>query len=235
MRIPKVITSKLQSDDLQIQHITLEMKEVPFLPPAFMDDDKEYIKVIKLLEKLVRQSYEYKNYVNFLKNEIDMNCCSFFNNATRDDISIEIHHSPFTLFEIACIVFAKNVAKYGSDNYDIYEVAEEITKLHYEGLIGLIPLSLTVHQLVHRGDIFIPVNCVFGNVSEFYKRYKPFITHEQKELLKNHILTTKQIDKDQYRPNILERKFTYVDIDGMSFPKPLENEANELEKTQKAI
>jgi len=218
MRIPKVITSNLQVDDLQVNNIKLHLEELPFCPPNYIEDDKNFIKVIKNIEKLVRGSYEYKNYINFLKNEVDMNCCSFFNNVNREDISIEIHHSPFTLFEIACIVFAKNVAEHGEYNINIYTIAEEITKLHYEGLVGLIPLSLTVHQLVHRGDIFIPVNCVFGNVSEFYKRYKQYISPEQKDLLKSYIVTTKQIDKDHYHPSILERKYTYIDCDGMSFP-----------------
>lgn len=219
MRIPKIFNSKLDSDEVIKHTIKLDLEPIPYYPPSFKDDDKDYIKLIKSIEKLVRGSYEYKSFINYLKNEINMNSCSFFNKLTREDISIEIHHSPFTLFEIAVIVLNKHIAEFGEDNFDIYDVAEEVTRLHYEGKVGLIPLSLTVHELVHRGDIFIPINCVFGNVSEFYKEYKPYISAEQKELLKNHIRTTKQIDKEHYNPNVLERQYTYIEMDGITLPK----------------
>lgn len=222
MRIPKVFESKLDSNEIQIQNLKLEISPIPYYTPTWQDDEKDYIKLIKKIEKIIRTSYEYKNYVKFLKEEIDMNCCSFFKNLSREDISIEIHHSPLTLFELTTIVFSKQIDEVGADNVNIYDVAEEVTKLHYDGLVGLIPLSLTAHQLVHRGDLFIPINCVYGKVKEFYKNYKPYFTEEQIQLLKNHINTTKQLDNENYRPSILERKFTYVDVDGMVLPKRVE-------------
>ena len=219
MRIPKVFESKNKFDEIQKETIKMELTPMNFFAPDWEDDEKNYIKLIKNIERLVRNSYEYKNYIKFLKDEIDMNCCSFFRNLTRDDINIEIHHSPLTLFEITTIVFSKHCKLYGNSNINIYDISEEITKLHYENLVGLIPLSLTVHELVHRGDIFIPLTSVYGNVSKFYKDYKEYFSEEQVKLLKNHIMTTKQIDKEKYRPSVLERKYTYIEIDGLSLPK----------------
>ena len=62
-------------------------------------------------------------------------------------------------------------------------VAKEITMLHYKLLIGLIPLSKTVHQLVHDGKLFIPVENVMGRYRTFVDIYKPFCETEQLETL----------------------------------------------------
>lgn len=228
MRIPKVITSKNNYDEILKDTIRLELSPIPFHIPDFQDDEKEFIKLIKKIEKLVRNSYEYKNYINFLKEEIDMNSCSFFNNLTREDISIEIHHAPLTLFEITSIVFQKQLEEYGEDGLDMFKVAEEVTKLHYKGMVGLIPLSETVHQLVHRGDVFIPIDCVYGKVYSFYKKYEKYFKEEQKNLLKNHISASKQIDKECYKPSVLERKYTFVEMDGLNLPKKINSIKEEL-------
>ena len=40
--------------------------------------------------------------------------------------------------------------------------------MHYEGKVGLVPLSLSAHELVHEGELFIPLTSeyVFGNWEE---------------------------------------------------------------------
>ena len=221
MRIPKVFSSCFNNDEIQEQILNLNhLPEMSYSLKEDYNDEKEYVKIIKVIERIIRSSYEYKNYVKYLKDEVDMNACSFFNNLSREDISIEIHHAPLTLFEIASIVFNKHIFIKG-DSIDIYDVANEVMECHYDGKVGLIPLSLTVHQLVHRGDIFVPVNCVFGDVRGFYNEYKEFFKDEMVELLRSHIKTTKQINKDQYKPSVLDRKFTYINIDGISLPKAI--------------
>ena len=87
-------------------------------------------------EKIVRNSYEYREYVKFLKEEIDMNECSFFKGLTRDDVRIEIHHAPFTLYDITAIMV--NEARINAVNPTAFSIAESVMKLHFEGLVGLI-------------------------------------------------------------------------------------------------
>ena len=93
---------------------------------------------------------------------MDMNQCSFLQVSNNDayKIKIEIHHYPFTLYDIVCIVYKKRVANY--ESLDVEMIAKEVTMLHYKLLVGLIPLSVTVHQLVHEGKLFIPVQNVLG-------------------------------------------------------------------------
>lgn len=216
MRIPKV--NHLGDKNIKEETITIDdFTPFPFYYEQWQDDEKAFVKLIKKIESMIRKSYEYKNYIEYLKNELDMNQCSFFKKLSREDVRLEIHHSPLTLFDITCIVFNK-YATLNNGEVDIYAVADEVTKLHYENKVGLIPLSLTVHKLVHNGELFIPVDIVFGNLYNFYEKYKTYFSSDQIILLKENIRLTKQINKDKYLPSILERKFTYLNIEGIELP-----------------
>ena len=67
--------------------------------------EKDKIKFIKTVEKLVRASLEYRNYIDFLKENVGLDSCIFFQKITagsnsKKRIKIEIHHEPLTLFDI---------------------------------------------------------------------------------------------------------------------------------------
>lgn len=147
-----------------------------------LDSDKELKKYLSTIEKEVRSSYEYRTMIQYLKDNMGMDQCSFIKtDKDKCSVSIEIHHYPFTLYDIVNIVYRKRI-KY-QESLDVEMMAKEITMLHYKLLIGLIPLSTTVHQLVHDGKIFIPVQNVFGRYDKFVEFYKPFCDDEQIETL----------------------------------------------------
>ena len=227
MRIPKIISIEksdiVREDTLKIGHYT----KINMVDESWKENEVAYDKQIKKIEKIVRSSYEYREYINYLKNEIDMNECSFFKNLKRDDVRIEIHHAPFTLYDITSIIFY--YMQVNELEYSALDVAEMVMKLHYEGLIGLIPLSLTVHELVHTGDIFIPIDLVYGNISGFVKKYKEYMTEDQKNLLLKNIEETNKLNNDKYNPSILERKYTYIEVDGMELPQKINDENKEDE------
>jgi hypothetical protein len=107
-----------------------------------------------------------------------MDQCSFIQVSSRDSyaIKIEIHHYPFSLFDIVRIVYKKRC--YFNEPLNVELVAKECTMLHYQLLVGLIPLSTTAHQLFHVGKLFIPVNCVLGRYRLFVDFYKKFCEDE---------------------------------------------------------
>jgi hypothetical protein len=70
--------------------------------------DKAKVKFIQQIEKIVRSSLEYKEMVEFLKENADFSNCKFYVNITGSKkIKIEIHHTPFTLFDIVSIALDK--------------------------------------------------------------------------------------------------------------------------------
>lgn len=145
-------------------------------------DQKGFQKYIAEIEKCCRSSFEYKNFVNYLRNYMDMNKCSFFKNVSNKDtfkIKIELHHCPFTLYDIVMTVFNKR--KFYGEDLEVEMVAKEVMYIHYFCMVGIIPLAETVHELVHNRILFIPIDNVFGNYQEFIEVYGEFIPEDAME------------------------------------------------------
>lgn len=218
MRVPKL--ENYVNDSL------IETRKITDVPPikrsVVVMTDKDKVKLIRKIEQIVRSSMEYKQYVAYLKKEIDMTMCSFFtgiSNKESKKVSIEIHHEPFTLFDITQIVLEKWIAE--SKELNPILIAEEVMKLHYQNKVGLIPISVTVHALVHMGKIFIPLQNVYGDFISFLEEYDPYISDDLKSILEKKLQMSKDVDNLQDL-SILEKKYIYLEVDGMSFPQPLE-------------
>lgn len=141
-----------------------------------LTDDKEVFKYLTTVERVCRNSRCYKKLIDFLRNYVDMNKCSFYkniNNIDTSSIKIHIHHSPFTLFDIANIIYMKRMAM--GESLSVPMVSKEVMYCHYNMWVGLIPLSETVHEMVHNGYLFIPTDAVYGKYKEFAEQYKDYL------------------------------------------------------------
>jgi hypothetical protein len=214
MRLPQVENYK---NDQLIE--TRKINEVPKVERHVMImSDRDKIKVIKNVERIVRSSQEYKHYIAFLRKEIDMTMCSYFTNISKKDgakVSIEVHHEPFTLFDITQIVLEKWINQGLKMNPIL--VAEEVMRIHYQGKVGLIPLSITVHDLVHNGKIFIPLQNVYGDFISFIEDYEPYISADLMSVLELKLQMSRDVEAQDL--SILEKKYVYLEVDGMSFPE----------------
>lgn len=149
-------------------------------------DSKDYARFIQDTERAVRMSYEYRQLIGYLRNTEGMNKCSFLGNVTNVDntkVRIEIHHSPLTLYDIAATVIKKRL--HNQESIDIFDCAKEVMWLHYMGFVGLIPLSETVHEMVHNQYIFVPTNIVRGNYKKFVELYYNYIDPEVLDAVDN--------------------------------------------------
>lgn len=218
MRLPKIENYE-NNQNIEV----VKLKDVEKISrDILLLSEKERTKFIKTVERIVRTSQEYKDYIYYLRNEIDMTQCTFFNNVNtkeRKKISIEIHHEPFTLFDITQTVLNKYLLTGLQINY--LKIAEEVMKIHYQGRVGLVPLSSTVHQLVGEGKLFIPLQNVYGDFIEFLEEYEQFIPEDVKSILEVKLKMSKEIDTPDM--SILKKKYIYLDVDGFSFPQPIEN------------
>lgn len=146
------------------------------------EDPKDLKKYFTALERDIRSSFEYREMVQYLRNNFGMDQCSFIKVSNKDTkVRIEIHHYPFTLYDIVTIVYRKRV--YYNEPLSLYLVSKECTMLHYKLLVGLISLSKTAHQLAHDGKLFIPVDHVLGRYRLFIDIYKQFCEPEQLETI----------------------------------------------------
>jgi hypothetical protein len=227
MKIPKISKGKIQTNE-EMSVMVIDSIYNPTMESPDLEDEKDFNKFIKRIESIVRTSYEYKRYIKYLKTELNMKTCSFLPMVDLEEIkkvSLEFHHYPFTMYDIVAIII-KNKIMTCERNISPFLVANEVMECHYENIIGLIPLSKTVHDLAHSGNIFISLNQIFGNVKEFIKRYQYGITPELSNNLTHLIEMTNK--ENNYVPSILEKKITSIEVPNFGIIKKIKRVTENL-------
>ena len=222
MRVPKV---EHFSETSNIQYVKYD-KPAPISRFPVITNERQRDKLIKTIEKYVRSSLEYKDFIKFLREFMEMNNCEFFHNldATKKKGLLQIHHEPYDLYSITDIVLTKQEEELGYINELM--VAEEVMRLHYLGMVGLIPLSITPHELVHDGKLAVPLNCVYGNFVEFTRKYYDYVVKSNPAyivMLNEKIDLTKKLSRADM--TILSVRYIYTIIDGFELPEIIKEEA----------
>ena len=216
MRLPKITKY-----DNKLNKETITLKEIDYGNKYYnLDLEKDKFKFITTIEKLCRSSMEYKQLIEFLKVNMNMNFCSFFHNVNRNGngfskIRIEIHHEPFTLYDIVAIVLNERLMN--EKFISMFDIADEVMEMHYKGYVGLLPLSETVHELVHSGKIFIPLQFIDEGFNQFYLKYKKVIDNMDglTDLLQAKIRLSKDYaENPEEFISILRKKYIYVINEG---------------------
>jgi len=168
------------------------------------------VPILKYFTAMVRASFEYAAIIQHMKNFMDFDKCAYYDGySIQNGFTIELHHSPFTLFDICEAVSNKHLKE--QEYVRTMEVCEEVTKLHFQFKVGLVPLNPTAHKLFHSGSMEIHPNLIKGYWREFYEEYKDFLSDEAKDkhTRMEDILKDESIIKV---PPILERKPIKIDI-----------------------
>ena len=223
----------IDPDGIQIQETNLpaviELKNIPEFDTQCwcLEDEKDYNKFIAEVEKQVRRSFEYRRFINYIRDNMQMNQCAFLKEVTNQetfDIKIEIHHYPFSLRDVVEIVYRKRC--FYNESLNVQMVAKEVMELHYKLIIGLIPLSETVHELAHSGRLFIPVDHVLGRYQVFVDIYKPFCSPEQLETL-DRIEKYTEENSDLLDTTILDQNRVTYEVNDNRFALPEFNTIND--------
>lgn len=203
----------------------MSIREQTFQKPMEMEysvilnTDKDREKFIKRIEQIIRSSLEYRDYIAYLKENVNMTKCAFFQNvenAQGSRVRIEIHHEPLTLFDIVSVVLNKFIEE-GIPLDDLY-IADEVMDLHYKNMVGLIPLSKSLHQIVHNSnDIIIPLSLVFGDYKDFIHEYEDYLDENIIGKIERKINDTKSFNQSMV--DKLSPEFVYINVDGYELPK----------------
>lgn len=187
------------------------------------DTEKDKRKFIERTKRVIRTSQEYKDYMRFLRENMDMDKCAFFSGIkhTRENkVQVEIHHEPFTLDDIVRTVIAKQMDE-GKSLNDL-DIADEVMELHYNDMVGLVPLSKTIHEVIHSDTdkLFIPISLCYGNYKKFIEEYQDYMEDDILARLEKKIELTRGIRDDSF--NALEVQFQYLDVDGVELPEKIQ-------------
>ena len=225
----------IDPDGLQIPHhnlpstIKLENVQDYDIECYCLEDEKEFNKFINDTERDIRRSYEYREFIKYIRDNMQMNKCAFLEGVTNEetfDIKIEIHHYPFSLHDIVEIILKKRL--YYKESTSKFMVAKEVMSLHYKLIVGLIPLSQTVHELAHSGKLFVPSDKVVGRYNMFVDLYKPFCTVEQLEVLDRIEKYSRENRSDILDTTILNQNTITYEIKDPRFMLPDTSKVNTL-------
>lgn len=159
--------------------------------PFYKDTDyftnyESYVNFVKGIEKAVRNNDRYRKYINYLKKEVKLNKCQVLKNITDEDADIEMHHGPiFTLFDVCAIVLEYFILK--KWKISTFRIADVVLDEHQKNRVQVVMVSVTVHQEIHNGDLFINYHQAYGNLKAFIDKYKDAISDEYREQINRYI------------------------------------------------
>ncbi len=144
------------------------------------DEWTMYSGFVKEVEKLVRQSTDYKKFVHYVKHVLGFNFCQIFPNIHDElDATIELHHGPFfTLYDIVDVILQWHIRN--GVPITTFAVARKVIEEHFALRVGVIALSKTAHEMVHNNDVVLNVEQCIGNVHEFVVMYADYFSMENK-------------------------------------------------------
>lgn len=216
MRIPRVHklrTSPLEKSKSNTIDIDLiENDTARELTEEIIDDKKEFRKMLVILKRLCRGSFEYQELMKFLKYKRGLFRCGIHQNITIwDNFNIHIHHTPFTLEDIISIVVYKRLAE--DESLKMMDICNEVMMLHYLEVVGLYPLCETCHEYAHgdTNDLFIPLDVIYGDPEAFFEIYKKYIPEPLVEKFEKIRDLTQGLKKlEETIPQNLIRKYIYI-------------------------
>lgn len=150
---------------------TLTSENSPFSLKLRIDSfysEKELNKFIKSVERLVRYSPEYKQWVSYIIETLGQNYCALTEEVIGE-CKIEMHHHPINLFTI-CKTLIMDMLK-NKESFCTFDVATKIIELHFQNKIGYIPLLSDLHEKFHNGFLKLPIELTYGDYKKFMKEY----------------------------------------------------------------
>lgn len=152
----------------------------------YFADAMLYSKFVKGVERVVRNSNEYKKFIHHIKNILGINYCQVFSKVYDTDATVEMHHGPiFTLYDVTSIIlnwFIDHGYKTTS-----FRVANKVIDEHFSLRVQVVMMTITGHEGVHNRDIFNHFKQGIGNVNEFIQMYGHCFDDEHKYKVWNHI------------------------------------------------
>jgi len=148
------------------------MRRTPHTFPSY----SSLVSFIKCVEKLARGSLEYREWLKRVREQGGYKCsvCGL----TLDETSIEIHHTPLTLYDIAeyALLRLPCATTLQCANYVMY--------LHERDLVGWVPLCKSHHEAVHNFKCAFDVNGIKGGWRELLTIVPDDIRHRAQSKIK---------------------------------------------------
>ena len=215
--------------------LDIHVEEKAVRPVYIVKSNNARDKFIKQCERVIRTSLEYRKWTKFLKENMEFNRCAVLPaivSGNGKKYSIEIHHEPFTLYDLVDIEITKR--EMHDMPLNINAIAKSVMALHYDGLVGLIPLSKTQHELIDVHKVFIPLQHIYQDYHKYYEEYEEYINITEHIKKKIEVKVALSMKCDVIQSDAASPEFTYIDVEGFKFPE-LTDDLKELISTDRSM
>jgi len=171
--------------------LTLHSDNVPFqLSMRFkkFENDSEYNKFIKSVERMVRSSMEYKLWKSYLIDVLGMTSC-VITEENLAELSLEVHHHMPSLYILVKGVLNKMIDE--DQAFCSFDVAIKVIELHFLNHLGYVMLCSSMHEKYHNGFLDLPIESVKGNYMAFINEYSQYLDDEDLDKINSNIQTTR--------------------------------------------
>lgn len=197
----KNLVSNQDNTNLVVKRENSNYLSLPFFKTHItLSNSSDLERFIKSIESLIRKSGVYKGYIKYLKEEIGLNRCMVFSELTDKDVTIEMHHSIFTLFDCVSIT----LIKFLKDNKLIssFDIAKEVLEDHLNNLIPVAMVSKMVHEAAHNNinnmdPYFIPLESSWGDIVKYIEKYKGCLTPEHIAKIRKYAIKYNESNSDK--------------------------------------
>jgi hypothetical protein len=150
------ITSNVENKELNSEDspYSLSLRRKEFV------DDKDRDRFIGSVERMVRNSPEYKLWTEYLRETLGEYVCAL-TGEVHAHTSVDIHHHPITLYHIV----KGMILKYQNSEKEFcsYDISKDVIELHYQNRVGYLPLVHSLHDKFHNGFLQLPMELIHGD------------------------------------------------------------------------
>jgi hypothetical protein len=161
-----------------VERLEMYSDQYPFNLPLRIrtfESEADYNKFIKNCEKLIRGSIEYREWVNYIKDVLQVQTC-FITNEKMDECSIEIHHHVPTMYTLVKSLINKELKD--EKAFSTFDIALKAIELHFSNKIGYLSLIGSMHEKLHNGFLSVPHELIRGDYKYFLDNYSQYLDDE---------------------------------------------------------
>jgi len=146
------------------------------------ENDSEYNKFIKSVERMVRSSYEYKLWKTYLIDVLGLTTC-VITDENLAELTLEVHHHVPCLYIIVKALLNESIEN--EEFFCTYDIATKVMELHFKNQLGYAMMCKSMHEKYHNGFLEIPIESIKGNYMEFINLYSRYLDAEDLDILNN--------------------------------------------------
>lgn len=170
--------------------------------PESMADVETYKKFLTNVKKRFRGSKFYKQYKDYIMNEIGLNMDQTMPNIDESCATLEMHHNFLTLFDI-CLLITEHTLK-TTGYVSTFDIVQLLKEEHRNNHVPIVILSKTSHQIIENDDeVVLPAQMCFGDWAALLSKYNKGITRNLYRKIMHFIQVSIEAD------NSVETKLIY--------------------------